>query len=271
MSVGRPLPDADADADAALADAPERPSRRFVRSEAATSPQPLAGLSIILPCLDEEESVGHAIARAREVARRVAEQYEIIVVDDGSQDATTVIAAAEPGVRVIRHPLHRGYGAALRSGLGAARMPYVFVADADLQFNLDQIDRFLPALASADVVVGRRAHHSGSWAQRLRWWRWTRMARGMFALSVHDPGCGLKLMRREAVGDLELSSSGAAVSPELLVRCHRAGVRVAEVPVSQGPRRAGARRHPRLTGARGTLRELRALREALRAPAAERP
>ncbi len=118
----------------------------------------------MLPCFDEEDNVAAAVAAAGRAAARVAASYEIVVVDDGSRDRTAAIAAAlastDRHVRLLRHPRNRGYGAAVRSGLAAARMPWLFLTDADLQFDLDELERFVAPARTADLVAGWRIARS---------------------------------------------------------------------------------------------------------------
>src|SRR5438874_7018936 len=118
----------------------------------------LPGLSIVLPCFNEVDNVEEAIAQAQIAARRVAVRHEIIVVDDGSSDGTgahaRAIAARDPALRVVAHERNLGYGAALRSGIGAASLPWTFLTDADLQFDLRELDRLVLLTDSADLVVG---------------------------------------------------------------------------------------------------------------------
>jgi glycosyltransferase involved in cell wall biosynthesis len=225
---------------------------------------------VVLPCLDEEDNIGRAIREAFVAARRVAARCEIIVVDDGSQDATAVIAAAVPGVRVIRHPVNRGYGAAVRSGLRAAQMPYVVITDADLQFDLGALDEFAAGVGDADVLVGRRRSSRDPWRRRVARYAWNWLARRMLPLPIHDPDCALKLLRREVLNGIELTSDGPAISAELLTRCLQSGARLAELDVDARARRAGGRPRGHLPRFPAALRELTALRQTL-APVAQRP
>ena len=104
---------------------------------------PAPELSLVFPVFNEQENVGPLLASAVALGRRLGKSFEIVVVDDGSEDASArVIAAARaehPEIRAVQHPRNRGYGAALRSGLFEAKGALVFFSDADLQFDLDQI------------------------------------------------------------------------------------------------------------------------------------
>lgn len=244
------------------------PSRPAVG--AAEEPLLLPGLSIVLPCFNEEDNVADAIRYASAVAAKVAVEYEVIVVNDGSTDATAERAAAFAGadehVRLVVHALNRGYGDALRSGLAAARMPWIFLTDADLQFDLSELERFVPLASGADVLVGRRAQRSDPLARRVnaRMWNW--LVRRMFALPVRDVDCAFKLVRASSLDGVELRSHGAMISTELVVKLLARGARLHERDVRHRPRVAGAQSGANPRVVLRAFRELAWLRGELREP-----
>jgi glycosyltransferase involved in cell wall biosynthesis len=203
----------------------------------------LDGLSVVLPCHDEEANVAAAVRMASGVARQHAHAHEIIVVDDGSGDETlavaTRLAAADPAVRVIRHRHNLGYGAALRTGIAAARQPWVLLTDADLQFDLEELAGFLPFTADHELVVGYRLDRSDPLGRVLAARAWNGLVERAFRLGVRDVDCAFKLVRRDLLEGLELEADGAMISTELLVRCRARGGRVQELGVHHRPRTAG--------------------------------
>lgn len=227
----------------------------------------LPGLTIVLPCHDEADNVAAAVAQAEAAAARTSERFEIVVVDDGSGDRTGEIAgrlaSTRPSVRLVVHPAHQGYGAALRSGIRDARMPYVLLTDADLQFDLLQLEDFLPLVGTADLLAGYRVIRMDPIVRRIDATLWNLLVRVVFGLRVRDIDCAFKLVPRELVVGLDLGCDGAMISTELLVKCRRAGATVREVPVCHRPRAAGhqsgASSHVILLA----LRELAALRHGL--------
>jgi glycosyltransferase involved in cell wall biosynthesis len=225
----------------------------------------LRGLSIVLPCYDEAANVERAIAEAAAVAERVADAHEVIVVDDGSRDETRALAEAraarDPRVRVLAHENNRGYGAALRTGFAAARLEWVFLTDADLQFDLGELADLAALTDDHDLVVGWRIARADPMHRRINAAAWNALVRHTCGVPVRDVDCAFKLMRREILQRLPLSAQGAVVSTELLVRAQLAGARITEVGVHHRPRTAGdaSGASPRvILRAFGELRRLRA-------------
>ena len=203
----------------------------------------LGSVSVVLPCFDEEANIADAIRNAAAAAAESSEDYEIIVVDDGSTDATGRIAQDFVGpdarVRLIAHTVNRGYGDALRSGIDAARMEWVLLADGDLQFDLRELADFVPLTRSADVVWGWRIMRRDTLARRGLGAAWNGLMRALFHPPVRDVDCGFKLVRRDVLQRFRLQTSGAMISTELAVKCQAEGARFAEIGVHHHPRLAG--------------------------------
>jgi glycosyltransferase involved in cell wall biosynthesis len=231
-------------------------------------PPRLSGLTIVLPCLDEADNLRDAVRFAMDAAERCAWAHEIVIVDDGSTDATVAVASElvlrHPRVRLVVHGENRGYGAALRSGIAAARMPWVLLIDADLQFVFGELEDFLALAPAADLVVGWRILPQGPVGRRAGGALWNSFVRAALDLPVRDVDCAFRLVRRELLDRLDLRASGALVGAELLVRSRAAGARVAEVPVHHRVRHAGLQAGAGRRLAARTLRELAALRRTLR-------
>ncbi len=225
------------------------------------SPRP--SISLVLPALDEAASIARVLSQAREVLPRCSKEYEIIVVDDGSQDETARIVARFDGVRLLRHPTNRGYGAALRTGLRAARLEWVFFTDADLQFDLRDLEPLLEASRGVDIVAGYRSPRRDPFGRRLLGWAWGRLVQLVFGLHIRDIDCAFKLFRREALDASPIESVGAFINTEILVRASAAGFRIHQIPVRHFPRRWGTSSGARPRVIVRALRELLSIRRRL--------
>jgi glycosyltransferase involved in cell wall biosynthesis len=205
-------------------------------------------LSYFFPAHNEEANLAGLVEEALATLPSIAETFEIIAVDDGSRDRTPTIAdelsAAHPDVvRAVHHPTNLGYGAALRSGLAAARYELVAFTDGDRQFQVADLGRLTERLGAADhpdVVVGFRIKRADPIIRTI-YARLYRLAnRIFFGLTVTDVDCACKLFRREALDGLRVESGGAFFSAELLIKLRAAGRSVAEVGVPHYPRTAGS-------------------------------
>ncbi len=211
-------------------------------------PGRVARLSFFFPAHDEEANIEGLVQEALDSLPVIAETFEIIAVNDGSRDGTQVLAdrltAANPGiVRAVHHPTNLGYGAALRSGFGAARHELVAFADGDRQFRVEDIGRLTERLAAADapdVVVGYRIRRADPIIRTLYARAYRLANRLFFGLRVTDVDCACKLFRREALDGIRVESDGAFFSAELLIKMEAAGRSVVEVGVPHYPRTAGS-------------------------------
>jgi len=203
----------------------------------------LPGLSVFLPSHNEEGNVERVVKGFVAELPKVAGQYEVIVVDDGSRDRTGTIAdllaAADSHVKVVHHPVNRGYGGAVISGIAAATQPYILLCDGDGQFDPADVERLAERVPQYDVVVGRRARRADPLMRRINGRIWTIFMRLLFGVQASDIDCGFKLFKREFVEGLQMQAKGAMISTELMARVAGRGARICEVDVRHLPRLAG--------------------------------
>jgi glycosyltransferase involved in cell wall biosynthesis len=223
------------------------PAPAQAATEASEAPR-VSRLSFFFPAHNEEANLQPLVEEALAILPSLAETWEIIVVDDGSRDATPRIAdeltAAHPGlVRAVHHPVNRGYGSALRSGLGAARYELVAFTDGDRQFQVQDLGRLTARLQETDapdVVVGYRIRRADPLVRTLYAKAYRLANRIFFGLRVRDVDCACKLFRRDALEGLRVESGGAFFSAELLIKLRASDRSVVEVGVPHYPRTAGS-------------------------------
>ena len=197
-------------------------------------------LTLVIPCFNEEGNVEALVREARETLQGAVSGYEIVAVDDGSTDGTWVLlerlAAEQPDVRPLRHQSNRGMGAAVRTGIVAARGDFVLVAPGDNQFPLDQVPAMLAAARTADVVVGHRGSAYQTAGRSLPSWLYSVGMRVLFGLRMRGE---VNLYRRAALDGMAATSDGFFGNTELLIRALRKGARAMAVSVRFRERAAG--------------------------------
>jgi hypothetical protein len=198
-------------------------------------------VSFVIPCLNEEASVGGVVAEAAAVLERAGIEGEVVVVDNGSEDASAERAAAA-GARVVREP-RRGYGSAYLAGIDAARGRLIVMTDADGSYDLERVPEFVERLRAGDDLVlgsrfkGRIQRGAMPWSHR---WIGNPVLTGMLNLLFHghvsDAHCGLRAARRDALTRLNLSATGMEFASEVVIKAAKRGLRVSEIPIDYRPR-----------------------------------
>lgn len=201
-------------------------------------------LAVVLPAWNLGEVIGSNIARVREALAPLG-AVEIVVVDDGSSDNTLVesqrASASTDDVRVLRHEVNRGKGEALFTGARATTSELVVFLDADLDLPPEQVPGLIEDMGDFDMLVGaKRSSMSGGrypFARRVMSRLFTIMTVGLFRLPVQETQTGLKIVRRSIIDQVlpQMRIHGYAYDLEMMVRAHRAGFRIKEVPVQLGP------------------------------------
>lgn len=219
-------------------------------------------LTILMPCLNEAETLAVCISKARSFLDRSGIAGEIVVADNGSTDGSPDIAKAH-GARVVPVP-ERGYGAALSGGIAAARGRFVVMADADDSYDFSQLDDFVAALrGGADLVMGNR--FQGGIAPGAMPWHHRYIGnpvlsfagRLLFRTPIGDFHCGLRGFSRKAIRSLQLRTSGMEFASEMVVKATLAHMDVREVPTTL--KKDGRSRPPHLRSFRDGWRHLRFL------------
>ncbi|BCL83584.1 GtrA and DPM_DPG-synthase_like domain-containing protein [Ktedonobacteria bacterium brp13] len=218
-----------------------------------------AGLSVILPAYNEEAVIARTVADVLDALPTWTSDFEVIVVNDGSQDATAAllegIAAAHRQVTVLHHVVNQGYGAALVTGFKASTKDLVFFMDSDGQFAIRDLERFFPLLQEYDAVLGYRLNRQDTWMRKLNAWGWKVLVGMVLGVHVRDIDCAFKLYPGTFLREQRLETRGAMINAEILSKFTRAGLTYTQIGVRHLPRKEG-----RATGAKPAV-ILRALRE----------
>lgn len=220
-------------------------------------------VSIVMPCLNEAETLAGCIAMAQQALEDNGVKGEVVISDNGSTDGSQEIAE-RLGARLVHAP-QKGYGHALRAGIQASEGTYVLMGDADGSYNFKELPRFLEKLRQGDdLVMGCRfPRHGGHIAPGAMPWkhRWignpvlTALGKLFFRSPVHDFHCGLRAFRRDAILGLQLSTGGMEFASEMVVKATLHKLGVSEVPITLQP--DGRSRSPHLRSWRDGWRHLR--------------
>ena len=202
---------------------------------AAPSPKP-AGLSVFFPALNDSGTIASMVIRAVQAASKLTPDYEVIVVNDGSTDATAAIAdelaRTYPHVRVVHHARNRGYGGALQTGFRSATKDLIFYTDGDAQYDPAELsllwERMTP---DADLVNGYKISRSDPWHRIVIGRLYHHFVTLLFGLRVRDIDCDFRLMRRAIFERIDLEKTSGVICLEMMKKITDAGFRIAEVPV----------------------------------------
>ncbi|MFQ5857814.1 MAG: glycosyltransferase family 2 protein [Anaerolineae bacterium] len=191
-------------------------------------------VSIVIPAYNEEQSIGPLLKELHDcLSRDVPDlDYEVVVVDDGSQDKTGEVVSEIPGVRLIRHRINMGYGAALKSGIRGSSGEIIVTIDADGQHNPKDIGRLLQTIGGHDIVIGARTQHQNPLWRRPGKWLLGWLANYLAGEKIPDLNCGLRAVNREVVTKyLHLCPNRFSFSTTLTVALSCGGYRVGYVPI----------------------------------------
>lgn len=211
-------------------------------AERVREPWELGRVSVVVPAYNEEAAIAHDLETIFQAMDAAGFDYEVLVVDDGSTDATAAIVAGFPRARLIRHPRNMGVGAARKTGMRLATGDIIITTDGDGTYPNQEMPRLLLRLAENDLVVGARRTEAGSlpWLRRpakalVRW-----LASYLTGVAIPDLNSGLRCFRKEIAEQfLALLPSGHSWESTITLAFLSAGYRVDFVPVDYYPRRGG--------------------------------
>ena len=215
----------------------------MTESTNTTHRHPVTSLSVFYPCYNEKDTIGPLTEKAVSVVAQICDDYEVILIDDGSSDGTSELAdqlsVQSPAIRVIHHPNNQGYGSALQSGFRSATKEYVFYTDADAQFDIAELSNLLPLIREYDIVSGYRIDRQDNLLRKINAYCWTKLVGFLFDLKLKDIDCAFKLYKRDILDHIEMHSTGALIDTEILARAQRKGYTITQIGVHHYPRTTG--------------------------------
>ena len=199
----------------------------------ATSP---TSLSVFFPAYNDSGTIASLVIRALQTAARLTPNHEVIVVNDGSTDATAQIldslARVYPALRVVTHPVNRGYGGALRSGFEAASKDIIFYTDGDAQYDPAEMELLWQHMkAGVDLVNGYKISRSDPWHRIFIGRFYHYIVKTLFGLTVRDVDCDFRMMRRTIFDPVRLEKNSGVICLEMMKKIQDAGFVIVEVPV----------------------------------------
>ncbi len=203
----------------------------------------LSSLSVFFPCYNEAENLPNLIKKTMKVLLFTAEKFELIIVDDGSDDETSdlikKLQKKYSELRLVSHESNLGYGAAVRSGLKESQYDWIFFTDGDGQFDVSELSLFVKETNYFSVVLGYRKKRIEGTRRVLMANLYKIYINLLFRVHVKDIDCAFKLFKSNLFDSLELFSNGAFISAEILYKLKKNKVKFRQLPVSHLPRRHG--------------------------------
>lgn len=204
-------------------------------------------ISVVIPCLNEAESIGQCVNAARRVLDEHGLDGEVLVVDNGSEDGSGTLARLA-GARVVDEP-RRGYGSAYLAGFADARGDYIVMIDADLTYDFEEIPRFVRELAAgAELVMGNRMEAVQPGAMSMLSRIGNPLLSGflnlLFRTPISDAHCGMRAVRRDVLPVLALQATGMELASEMVIRAARGGLEIRELPIALHPREGESKLSP---------------------------
>lgn len=203
-----------------------------------------AGLSVFFPAYNDSGTIASLVITARQAARALTPDFEIIVVNDGSADRTASVvdelARQYPEVRAVHHPVNRGYGGALRSGFAAATKEFIFYTDGDAQYDPAEMGALWSAMRpGVDLVNGYKISRSDPFHRIVIGRLYHHIVKLLFGLRVRDVDCDFRLLRRNIFDRVRLEKNSGVICLEMMKKIQDEGFAIAEVPVHHYHRTMG--------------------------------
>jgi len=209
-----------------------------------TQTSPDKKISIILPAHNEEANIESAVRDIFDYVKGKGWEFEVIIVDDGSNDRTSEIVKAlcetRDNLRLIVQERNYGYGRAIMVGFDAAKFDLLFFTDSDRQFNIESLGDMIDKVEDADIIVGYRMNRQDPPMRLFLSWGFNVLARFLFDINVRDIDCAFKIFHKRIFDKIKVQSTRFFFNTEVLAKARYLGYSIVEVGVPHFPRQAGS-------------------------------
>jgi len=200
----------------------------------------LKSLSVFFPIYNEAENLEKLIIGTANILPNFAEKFEIIAINDGSEDQSSKtleeLKEEYSFLKIVNHPKNLGYGECLKTGIKEAKYEWIFWTDSDLQFDLNELEKFIPETDNYQAIIGFRKKRAEGIKRTINASLFKLYIDLLFRLHVKDIDCAFKLIKAEQLKNLELNSGSAFTSAEILYRLKKNGLKFKEIGVEHYPR-----------------------------------
>lgn len=204
----------------------------------------LSSLSVFFPAFNDEKTIPVLIKKASALLPKITNDYEIIIVNDGSKDGTAAVLKRleekMPYLRVVTHKVNKGYGAALKSGFRTAKKNFVFYTDGDGQYDFNELKNLVVKMKNGvDMVNGYKINRADSVFRIVCGELYSKFIKLIFGLKIKDVDCDFRLIRKKVFKKIKLKKNSGAICVELVKKIQDAGFKIVDVPVHHYPRLSG--------------------------------
>ena len=203
----------------------------------------LSQVSFFCPAYFEEKNLPILIPKVISLLSKITDQFEIIIIEDGSPDKTGEVADnlsnQYPCIKVIHHHTNLGYGASLRDGFYNAKYEYIMYTDGDIQYDVNEFIPYIHLLSNADIISGYVTKKALTPLRKIQSVVFNLLVKILFFVNIKDINCSMKIYKRKVLDSISIKSTSAFIDAEMLIKAKRLGFSIAQFPVTHYPRNSG--------------------------------
>jgi len=201
----------------------------------------LTSLTIFFPCYNDGGTIASLVLLAEQIAKKISSDYEIIVVNDASFDASyqvlKILKTKVANLKIINHRQNKGYGGALKAGFRTAKKEWIFYTDGDFQYDVQELTKLVKAVDQpTELVQAYKVERHDPWYRIFIGCLYNWLVKKMFHLPFKDIDCDFRLIKKKVIKRIELESDSGVICVEMMLKLKQAGVRYKQVPVYHYPR-----------------------------------